>query len=134
MEKPSPVGDDHFLDSMSNHSELVLLFYCVPLEESFNGVDLESLTNQTHFIYCVFPYPDVPSASNFPTVSLYNDSLVGCIGIYINYDPTDLSDCFPVISDSGSSLSISPLQSYSIGYITLIPDLCLNGMANGMII
>ena len=45
-----------------------------------------------------------------------------------------LSIMIPVIFDSGTSLSISPSHVEFIGSITPIPDLCIAGIENGMII
>ena len=50
------VEDDHFFDCVSLPSELDLLFYCIPLEEPLNWLDLVSITNHTHYIYCVFHF------------------------------------------------------------------------------
>ena len=62
VEEPYPVVDDQFFDSVSRPSELDLFFDFVPLEEPFNWLYLESLTNHNHYIYCVFPSTDAPSA------------------------------------------------------------------------
>ena len=48
VEDSSPVGDDHFFDSVSSSSELDLLVDCFPLGGLFIGIDLEPLTNHTH--------------------------------------------------------------------------------------
>ena len=54
--------------------------------------------------------------------------------MYINDDITGLSNCLPVIFDSGASLTISPLCSDLIGSMTNITYLHLCGMVNGTII
>ena len=67
VKEPYPGEDDNFLDYFPNPYDLDLLFDCVLLEEPFYWLDLESLTNHTHYIDCEFPSKDSPSASNCPT-------------------------------------------------------------------
>ena len=72
MEDPSPGGEYLCFGYVFIPSELDLFLDFVLLEGPFNFLDLGSLTNHNHYIYCVFPYPDVPSVSNFTTTSSYN--------------------------------------------------------------
>ena len=97
LAEPPPGGDDHFFISGSISSELDLLFDCIILEEQLNWLDLESLTNHTHYIYCVSPSTYDPSESNFHTEASCNDSLVGGIRAYINDDLTGLIECLPFL-------------------------------------
>ena len=61
MEDYYPGGDDILFDFVSIPSELYLFFDYDPLEEPLNWLDLESLSNNTHYIDCVFNYSYVPS-------------------------------------------------------------------------
>ncbi len=72
-----------------------------------------------------------PSSSNLPTPKAYNALLRG--GVPQSFDDTTSfgDTSFPVIFDSGASLSISPDKSDFVGHIQSL-NLKLGGMARGM--
>ena len=113
---------------------LELFFYFVILEDPFNLLDLESLTNHTHYLYFLFISSYVPSASNIRNAAVYKSSLVRGIGIYVNEDTTGLKNFHRVIFDSGAIIFISTWRSDFISSITPFPDIYFGVMSNGMII
>ena len=70
VEEPPPGGYYQLFDSISSPSELDPFFDWVHLEELVNWIDLEYPTNNTHYIYCAFSYPDAPSENNYTTSDL----------------------------------------------------------------
>ena len=101
-------------------------------------MDLSTTFTNRHYIKYKSMVPlslhDAINPLHLPSPQAYNASLKGGIGTYLDDDPSRLTDCFPVIFDTGASLAITPSRDDFQGPITLVLGLKLGGMANGMII
>ena len=85
---------------------------------------LDELSNDV-YLDCSWDNNSVPTMSNLP--KCYHALIHG--GVPNSFDDTSTSDpSFPVVIDSGASLSISPLKSDFIGHIQPL-SLNLGGMA-----